>query len=93
MRKRIGKPSIPRVVIAAVLVIAFAVGLIVGGGTGDTIVFVAAAVLAIILLGTFGTFGTFRPSRTRRYPPGDEREREPTEHGPDRYPNGPSNYM
>jgi hypothetical protein len=90
MRKRIGRPSIPRVVIAAVLVIAFAVGLIVGGGIGDTIVFVAAAVLAIILL---GTFGTFRPSRTRRYPPGDEREREPTEYGPDRYPNGPSNYM
>jgi hypothetical protein len=81
MRKRIGRPSVPQLVIAAVLVVAFVVGLIVPGGTGDTIEACAGAALALILI---ARFGIFHQPTARRYPPGDEREREPTEYGPSR---------
>jgi hypothetical protein len=82
MRKRIGRPSTPQLIIAAVLVIGLVVGLIVPGGTGDTIEACAGAALAFVLIARFGIF--HQPTAARRYPPGDEREREPTEYGPPR---------
>lgn len=81
MRKRIGRPSIPQLILAAALVIAFVVGLIVGGGTGNTIEACAGAVMAIALI---ARFGVFHQPTAPHYPPGDEREREPTEYGPNR---------
>ncbi|HXF30849.1 MAG TPA: hypothetical protein VN522_04935 [Solirubrobacterales bacterium] len=83
MRHRFGRPSIPQLLLVAVPVVALVVGIIVPGGTGDTIAAIAGAVLALVLIARFGVFHQPQP---RRYPPGDEREREPTEYGPPRPP-------
>jgi hypothetical protein len=50
MRRGFGKPSIPALIYFGALIVALIVGLIVGGGTGDTIV----AILALTVLGTMG---------------------------------------
>jgi hypothetical protein len=81
MRKRIGRPSIPQLVIAAVIVTGLVVGVVVPGGTGETIEACAGAAMAFALI---ARFGIFHQPTARRYPRGDEREREPTKYGPRR---------
>jgi hypothetical protein len=54
MRRRFGKPSIPGLLFYGALVVALIVGTIVGGGTGDTIVAIAAALLALTIFATVG---------------------------------------
>ncbi len=83
MRRRIGRPSIPQLLLIAVPVIGVAVGVIAPGGTGDTIAAISGAVLALVLI---NRFGVFHLPTAPHYPPGDEREREPTEYGPPRPP-------
>jgi uncharacterized membrane protein len=54
MRRRIGKPGIPALIFFAVLVVALIVGVIVPGGTGDTIAAIAGGILALTILATMG---------------------------------------
>ncbi len=51
----IGRVSLPGLIFFGVLIVAILVGVVVGGGTGTTIVAIAGALLALTLLGTVGT--------------------------------------
>jgi hypothetical protein len=68
MRRRIGRPSIPGVVFYSVLVVALIVGLVIGGGTGDTIVAISAAVIALAIFGTVGIGKAIGDYQNRRGP-------------------------
>ena len=61
-----------------VLALAFALGLLVGGGTGDTIEAVVAAIFALTLFAAFGGGLPIGGRPGRRYGPSieDEEERE-----------------
>ena len=54
MRRRIGKPSIKELVLVAVIVLVIVIGVIVPGGTGDTIVAIGGAVMAFVIICKFG---------------------------------------
>jgi hypothetical protein len=54
MRRRFGKPSIPGLVFYAVLIVALIVGIVVPGGTGDTIAAIAAILLALTIFASVG---------------------------------------
>lgn len=69
MRRRIGRPSIPALAFYGVFIVALIVGLIIGGGTGNTIVAISAAVIALTIFGTVGigkAAGDWRDGRGRR---------------------------
>jgi len=85
MRRRIGRFSRKELALAAVLIIALVVGVIVPGGTGDTIVAIAGVCLAFVLI---FKYGISHPPMDREYPYGDERAEEPEEHFDPRFPGG-----
>jgi hypothetical protein len=69
MRRRFGKPSIPGLVFYGVLVVAFVVGILIGGGAGNTIVAISAAVIALAIFGTVGFGKAAGDWRERGGPP------------------------
>ena len=62
----IGGLSLPGLIYFGSLIVAIVVGLIVGGGTGTTIVAIAAAILALTILGAVGPGVAARDSLRRR---------------------------
>lgn len=54
MRRRFGKPSIKELVLVAVVVLVIVVGVIVPGGTGETITAIGGALLAFVIIAKFG---------------------------------------
>jgi hypothetical protein len=66
VRRRIGRPSIPGLLVYVVLIGAMVVGVIVPGGTEDTIVAIAAAFLALAVIGTVGIGKAASDVRDRR---------------------------
>jgi hypothetical protein len=83
MRRRIGKPSIRELVLAAVLILGLVVGVVVPGAAGDWIVTGFAAALAFVLIFRFGIShppidGTYRPYSD--YEPSAEEREERFDH-------------
>jgi hypothetical protein len=71
-RLKLGKPSTGGLVVYGVLIIGIIVGLIVPGGTGNTIVAISGGLLALVVLGTIGIGKAATDSvdrRGRRYGP------------------------
>lgn len=54
MRRRFGMPGIPALAFYGVLLVALIVGLVIGGGAGNTIVAISAAVIALAIFGMVG---------------------------------------
>lgn len=54
MRRRIGRPSVAGVIYYAVLVIAFLVGLAIGGSAGSTVMAISAGIFALTVFATIG---------------------------------------